>query len=180
MTLTTNAYIFYYGIPIIILFIIATIAYKNNAKAIEHRLLTSSFLVYALIFIFEWYRHFRPLEDSAFMTTWFNGLLMVVALSMTMHVCAALYEKHTKRRFPIPKPFLYVGILLHIIIAFSPIVATPNDFVRDGIWIRRDAPLYELWISSFVILSSLFNLAICISLINIKEQKTILDSYFYI
>lgn len=170
--MTTNAYIMYFGVPIALFLVTATIAYKNNSRAIEHRLLAASFLLYIVLFIGEWYRHLIDLKYSPAIIIWSNGMIMILALAMTVHVCAILYEKHTKRKWFLPKSFLYIGLVVHVFIALSPIVPTAADFVREGIWIRRDAPIYELWITLFVLSTMVLNIITCLMAYRQVGQKT--------
>lgn len=162
MELTEHAYIFYYGIPIVLLLILLTITLKNNGRARENQLLAGSFIVYTILFGVEWYRHLAPLTVSPFMTNWVIGIGTMLSLSMLMHVCVKLCEKHTKRRIGVPIWLLYSGIGVQVLILFTPIAPTLADFSRSGIWIERDAPIYFAWIVSFVILSLSINFAICL------------------
>lgn len=162
MELTEHAYIFYYGIPIVLLLILSTITLKNNGRARENQLLAGSFIVYTILFGVEWYRHLAPLTVSPFMTNWVIGIGTMLSLSMLMHVCVKLCEKHTKRRIGVPIWLLYSGIGVQVLILFTPIAPTLADFSRSGIWIERDAPIYFAWIVSFVILSLSINFAICL------------------
>ncbi|MEE1130565.1 MAG: hypothetical protein UHX00_02925 [Caryophanon sp.] len=162
MELTEHAYIFYYGIPIVILLILSTITLKNNWRARENQLLAGSFTVYSVVFSVEWYRHLAPLTVTPFLTNWVIGIATVLSLSMLMHVCLKLCEKHTKQRSNMPTWLLYSGVPIHVMIALTPIAPTLADFSRNGIWVERDAPIYFAWIVSFVILSLSVDFAICL------------------
>ena len=158
--LNEHAYIFYYGIPIVILLILATITIKNNWRARENQLLTGSFLLFTILFIAEWYRHLGPLTASPFITLWITGILTVLSLSMLMHVCVKLFEKHTRKRIRFSVAWLYSFIPVQIAVAFTPLAPTLEQFSRQGIWIERDESLYFAWILAFVFASLLFNVVI--------------------
>lgn len=157
MELTENAYIFYYGIPIVILLILAVITIKNNRRAAENQILAASFILFTILFIAEWYRHLAPLTVSPFITIWITGIVTVLSLSMLMHVCVKLFEKHTRQKVRFSALWLYSFVPIQALVAFFPFAPKLEDFSRSGIWIERDAPLYFAWILSFVFISLLFD-----------------------
>lgn len=77
---------------------------------------------------------------------------------MTVHICIILFRKHTKRTVRFPIFIIYLGIIIHILLGFTSIVPVTSDFYYEGIWIRRDTPLYGTWVTLIVSIFSLFNI----------------------
>ncbi|OCS87085.1 sensor domain-containing diguanylate cyclase [Caryophanon tenue] len=172
MNLTTDAYILYFGIPIVLLLVMATIAFKNNRHAREHQLLAGSFTLYSLLFMAEWFRHLSDLAYSPFITVWVIGMLTVSALSMIVHVCVEIIENHTKTKWPFWKGWLYICVPIQSLVALSPIAPTTEHFSRSGIWIIRDAPIYNAWIITFVLGAMAINVCMFIyGIIKTRHKK---------